>query len=102
MERYSVVYESLAEQDVNEIADQRIELTGPDSAQKFIGGMLDAIDRLADFPQLGPEHPDALLARLGYRKLVYDKYIIVYRIVDTTVAIARIVHGSSNYPELWR
>jgi len=50
---------------------------------------------------LGPIHPDPELAALGYRKLVLTKtYVAVYRLIDDTVTIYRVVNGKTDYPKL--
>ena len=50
---------------------------------------------------LGPIHPDPELAALSYRKLVLTKtYAAVYRLIDDTVTIYRVVNGKTDYPKL--
>ena len=50
---------------------------------------------------MGQTHPDPLLAAQGYRKLVLTKtYVAIYKVIDDTVYIYRIVNGRSNYPRL--
>ena len=57
--------------------------------------------RLQDFPLLGPLHPDPELAALGYRKLVLTKtYVAVYRVIDDTVTVYRVVNGKTDYSKL--
>ena len=63
--------------------------------------MEDAIDRLADYPLLGQTQPDPILAGNGFRKLVLTKtYAAVYKIINDTVYIYRIVNGRTDYPRL--
>ena len=38
---------------------------------------------------------------MGYRKLVLTKtYVAVYRIIDSTVTVYRVVNGKTDYPRL--
>ena len=59
------------------------------------------IGRLRDFPLMGQTHPDPLLAKQGYRKLILTHtYVAIYKIIDETVYIYRIVNGRTDYPRL--
>lgn len=75
---------------------------GPKSASKITDKLLDSIEELGDYPMIGAEHPDSDLSKRGYRKLVCGEYICVYRIIDNTVYIYRVVHGATDYPKLFK
>jgi len=88
-------------QDVDKIADFHLEKVGADSAQRVTDKILDSVENLAQFPLMGPSHPDPELAVQGYRKLVLTKiYVAVYRVIDNVVFVYRIVNGTTNYPKL--
>lgn len=96
-----LVYLAPAAQDMEEIVKFHIANVGPASARKVYSTMEDAIDRLADYPLLGQTHPDPILAENGFRKLVLTKtYVAVYKVIDDTVYIYRIVNGRTDYPRL--
>ncbi len=96
-----LVYLAPAAQDMEEIVKFHIANVGPASARKVYAAMEDTINRLADFPLLGQTHPDPILARNGFRKLVLTKtYVAVYKIIDDTVYIYRIVNSRADYPRL--
>lgn len=96
-----LVYLAPAAQDMEEIVKSHIVNVGPASARKVYAAMEDTINRLADFPLLGHAHPDPILARNGFRKLVLTKtYVAVYKIIDDTVYIYRIVNSRADYPRL--
>ena len=96
-----LVYLAPAAQDMEEIVKFHIANVGPASARKVYAAMEDTINRLADFPLLGQTHPDSILARNGFRKLVLTKtYVAVYKIIDDTVYIYRIVNSRADYPRL--
>jgi toxin ParE1/3/4 len=58
--------------------------------------------RLADHPALGRIPAEQDLARLGYRYLVVDNYLIFYTVGSDTVLIHRIIHGARDYAGLLR
>jgi plasmid stabilization system protein ParE len=43
---------------------------------------------------------DEKLARLDYRVVVTDNYLIFYKISGKTVRVYRIMHGARDVPEL--
>ena len=87
--------------DIEKIADFHLENVGAASAQRITDTILDSVDHLAEFPLMGPLHPDPELAVLGYRKLVLSKiYVAVYRVIGNVVYVYRIVNGTTDYPKL--
>lgn len=99
--KLKLIYLPLAASDFEEIVKYHITQAGVPYARKIAATMETAIQKLADFPLMGQIHPDQLLARQGYRKLVLTQtYVAVYKIVDDTVYVYRIVNGKTNYPSL--
>ena len=99
--RAKLVYLTPAANDFEEIVKYHITSAGVASGRKIYDTMKTTIDRLWDFPLMGQTHPDPLLAAQGYRKLVLTKtYVAIYKVIDGTVYIYRIVNGRSNYPKL--
>lgn len=88
--------------DLAHIADYHLRMAGADSARRITDKLLDALELLTAHPLAGPVHPDPVLARYGYRKLVVDSHVAVYRPVDEIIFIYGIFHGARNYPELFR
>lgn len=89
--------------DIDAISDFYLEKVGVLSAQNITDTILDGVEGLAEFPYMGPIHPDPELAVQGYRKLVLTKtYVAVYRVIDDTVYVYRIVNGATDYPKLLR
>ena len=91
-----------AYQDLDRIAEYHLYSVGPISAENITDNILDKIALLQDHPLLAPEHQDPELKEQGYRKLVCADYICIYRIIDKTVYIYRIVHSSTDYPTLFK
>jgi len=56
---------------------------------------------LADNPHLGRVPKEEELARLHYRYLVVEDYLIFYAIEGRTLYIHRILHGARDYLKLF-
>ena len=67
-------------------------------AETFSKKILSGVNRLADFPELGVLK-DNLLGHYGFRALVIDKYVVIYRIstVENKVFIYHFADARSNY-----
>ena len=101
MAKHKLAYLPLAEADILGIVEFHAGQVSPASAREIYHSIREQIVRLQDFPLLGPLHPDPELAALGYRKLVLTKtYVAVYRVIDDTVAVYRVVNGKTDYPKL--
>ena len=63
----------------------------PSAAERWLAGLFDEVDRLADYPESGRRVPE--IRRIEIREIVYGEYRIVYRIRTTAVAILTVRHG---------
>ena len=97
-----IVYTEEALQDMLDISDYHYNKVGETSALRALDALQEHIDQLAQFPRMGEEHPDKYLNALGFRKLVHDNHIVIYRIDTAQVIVERIVWACSNYPGLFR
>lgn len=89
--------------DMDRISDYYLREVGPMSAEKVMDEIMGHIAILGEHPYAGPLHPDPVLARQEYRKLVLTKtYIAVYRVIGGTVYIYRVVNGKTDYPSLFK
>lgn len=88
--------------DIDRIADYHLLAVGPISAETITDKLLDSIEKLGEYPLMGTEHSDAVLQKKGYRKLVCGEYICVYRLIGDTLYVYRVVHGTTDYPKLFR
>ena len=94
----AIKYSEAAALDIEGIGDYiSDEQHRPGAALKMVESILDAIDKLADFPHLGAP----LTARVGvdtdYRYLVCNNYLVFYRLLDDKVFIDRVLHGKRDY-----
>lgn len=96
-----LVYLAPAMRDFESIVKYHITEVGAESVRKIYRTMKETIDKLQDFPLMGQTHPDPLLASDNYRKLVLTKtYVAVYKVINKTVYVYRIVNGATDYPKL--
>lgn len=96
-----LVYLSPAQSDFEEIVKYHILEVGTVSARQISATMETTINKLMDFPLMGQTHPDPILAANGFRKLILTKtYVAIYKLIDDTVYIYRIVNGRTDYPRL--
>src|SRR4051812_7289852 len=69
----------------------------PQVADRFIGELLQAIDRLAQYPKLGRPRPQL---RKGVRSFPHGNYIILYDVVAGRVHILHVVSGFRDLKQL--
>lgn len=100
MQKFKVEILTSALLDIEKIADYHLQRVGPKSAQRITDKLLDAIENLENYPLCGAEHPDEFLQKQGFRKLICDEYVCIYKLIADTVFVYRIVHGSTEYPRL--
>ena len=68
----------------------------------FINSNNGTLDKLQRFPLIGALHSDTVLAKMQYRKIRCGDYVCVYRLIEKTVFVYRIVHGATDYPKYFR
>ena len=102
MPKFNVVILTPASNDIDQIADCHLKLVGVQSAQRITDKLLDTIMMLEDHPFAGTEHSDTVLKKQGYRKLICNDYVCIYKVIEETVYIYRVVHGATNYPILFQ
>lgn len=64
------------------------------TARKYYTNIIDRIKKLRDFPKMGkivPEFEDMFYDK--YREIIYENFRIIYKIVDDTVVVVRIIDG---------
>lgn len=96
-----LIYLAPAQNDFEEIVKYHILEGGAVLARQISATMETTINKLMDFPLMGQTHPDPILAANGFRKLVLTKtYVAIYKNINDTVYIYRIVNGRTDYPRL--
>ncbi|MCL4538481.1 MAG: type II toxin-antitoxin system RelE/ParE family toxin [Bacteroidetes bacterium] len=72
----------------------------PSAAEAIATKIEENIRLLSDNAHLGQIPKEEELARLGYRYLVVENYLIFYIIERQTIYIHRILHGARDYLSL--
>ena len=88
--RLRLVWSALAVARLDEI-EAYIAQDKPGAAARWALGLLDAVERLADFPASGRVVPET--NRLETREITYGKYRIIYRAGSEEVLILTIRHS---------
>jgi toxin ParE1/3/4 len=85
-------YRRSAIEDLGEIRDY-IARDNRTAAKRFVERLRARCRLLSEQPHIGRERPDI---RAGLRSLPIQNYIVFYRLVDDTVEIVSVVHGSRD------
>ncbi|MCK5198189.1 MAG: type II toxin-antitoxin system RelE/ParE family toxin [Spirochaetales bacterium] len=99
MLKYDVGILTPAVKDIERIAEYHLRMVGPGSAEKITDKLLETIETLEEHPFTGAEHSDEILRKQNYRKLICGDYICVYKVINKSVYIYRVVHGATDYPQ---
>ena len=94
---HSLKFSSDALIDMNELSDTITYTYGmPKTAEKYMRGLYDEIDRIKKNPTLNTIRTNASLLQYGYnvRRANYKKMAIIYTINGDTVYIHRVIAGS--------
>ncbi len=89
-----VIWSPSALNDVDAIAEY-IARDSVDQAALFATRLIEATDRLIDFPQSGRVVPE--IANPSCREIFIGPYRIMYRLENDGVWITGIVHGARNW-----
>ena len=78
-----------AEADLRGIIHYSITQWGRERARRYVGGLRDKLDLLAEHPEIGPPADEV---RPGLRRLTYYRHSVFYRIRGPETRIVRILH----------
>ncbi|MDO4553323.1 MAG: type II toxin-antitoxin system RelE/ParE family toxin [Bacillota bacterium] len=96
--KYKIHYSKQSQRDLDEIWDYiETELQNPSAAGRIVGEIMDSIDRLADFAEMGAPLSSITSAEEDYRFLVNGSYLTFYRVSDREVNVDRILYGRRDY-----
>ena len=97
---YIVEFTDVADMEVQEILVWMIGVS-PEKAGKWQDGLEKAVDSLSEFPRRCPLAPENSAFHVEVRQLLYEKYRILYILVDAdgdgeddTVRILHVRHGA--------
>lgn len=96
--KHKIYYSAESRRDLNEIWDYiASELQNASAAERVVTGILDAVQQLADFAELGAPLSSIADVEGGFRFLVVGNYLTFYRIENGEVYIDRILYGRRDY-----
>lgn len=84
-----------AQQDILNIGRYTQREWGADQRRKYLSGMEQRFQALADSPFLAAERKEF---EPPVRVFPYEKHLIVYHIVETGILVLRILHESMDVP----
>lgn len=99
----NVVFTEPAEYDLLDIEYYIfVDLNNPQASERVIDGILDAAEKLEDFPEDHPLLDDELLCRLGLRMTHFDNYNIFYYYNEQQdiVYIIRVLYNKADWKNI--
>lgn len=97
---FSIKLIRVAEDDLREIV-LYVAADRASAAEELANKIEKSITLLSKHPHLGRVPKEAELARLGYRYLVIENYLVFYKIEGRTIYVHRILHGARDYLNLF-
>lgn len=73
------------------------ELCNPEAAEQTVGKIMDTVDNLEEFPNMGTCLSAVTEVESDYRFLVSGNYLIFYRAAQQQVFIDRVLYGKRDY-----
>lgn len=84
--------------DLDDIWDYIVlELQNRSAAERVIDRIMDAVDQLKNFAEMGTPLSSIADVGTGYRFLVSGNYMVFYRVQGNDVYIDRVLYGRSDY-----
>ena len=100
-EKYKVEILPTAWEDLKVIEDYYLIEFGAETAIKGSDHILDVIERLEHSPQSGSLTPDKWLNEQGYRMVICEKHVAIYRVIDNAVYVYHIADTRREYTKLF-
>ena len=98
---YSVEILPTAWEDLKKIEDYYLLQFGLESAFKVTDQILNSLERLALYPESGSMTPDKWLNDQGYRMIISERYVSIYRLIGTRVYVYHIADTQTDYTKLF-
>ena len=98
---YKVEILPTAWEDLKRIEDWYLIEFDVETALKVSIHILDTIERLERFPNSGSLTPDKWLNELGYRMIICEKQVVIYRKIDDVIYVYHIADTRTEYTKLF-
>lgn len=99
--KYRVEILPTAWEDLKKIEDYYTVQFNIETALKVSDHILDAIERLQDFPDSGSLTPDQWLNEKEFRMVICEKHVVIHKIIKTSVYIYHIADTKTEYTKLF-
>lgn len=99
---YKVEILPTAWEDLKRIEDWNLIEFDVKTALKVSDNILNTIERLEQFPDSGSLTPDAWLNDMGYRMLICEKHVAIYRKIGKIVYVYHIADTRTEYTKLFK
>lgn len=97
--KYKIHYTKESRRDLDEIWDYiSSELQNTSSAERTVNRIMDDVERLADFAEIGAPLSSIADVDSDYRFLVTGSYLtFFYRVYDSDIYVDRVLYGRRDY-----
>lgn len=99
--KYKVEILPSAWEDLKGIEDYYAVQFDAETALKVSDHILDAMERLEDFPDSGSLTPDKWLNEREYRMVICKKHVVIYKTIETSVYVYHIADTQTEYTKLF-
>ena len=95
---FEVHYSEVALADLDDIWGYiTLELMNPDAAVNTVNGIIDAIDKLSEYPLSGTPLIALLDIESDYRFVIYRNYLAFYHLENNAVNIDRVLYEGRDF-----
>ncbi|MGI6404034.1 MAG: type II toxin-antitoxin system RelE/ParE family toxin [Oscillospiraceae bacterium] len=96
--KYRLRYSNQSRRDLDEIWDYiATELQNPPAAVRIVNAIMDSVDQLIDFAEMGAPLSSIANVESDYRFLVHGNYLTFYRVQGDEVYVDRVLYGRRDY-----
>ena len=99
--RYKVEILPTAWEDLKQIEDYYFIQFDINTALSVTDNILNVIERLEDFPDSGSLTPDSWLNEMGYRMVICEKHVAIYKKIGEAVYVYHIADAQTEYTKLF-
>lgn len=98
---YKVELLPTAWNDLKQIEDYYLIQFSAETALKVSDSILTTVERLELFPESGSLTPDSWLNEMGYRMVICEKHIAIYKKIGEMVFVYHIADTQTEYTKLF-
>jgi len=99
--RYKVEILPTAWEDLKQIEDYYFIQFDINTALSVTDNILNVIERLEEFSDSGSLTPDSWLNEMGYRMVICEKHVAIYKKIGETVYVYHIADTQTEYTKLF-